>query len=157
VERKAPVRIPGKKVGPKTYVHWSALEESDLPVAEIAMASRLIPSGWAFQVVRYDSKTGQVAFVQAPGFDEEDEPVIGEMIVVEKGDDEAVLYRAKDKPQIYHHKWMFVADDYDGFDVEASKSRTERINKLNLDKSRIGYKHIWDEEVIPLLVQEDKR
>ena len=27
-------------------------------------------------------------------------------------------------PYIYHHKWLFVADDYDGFDVEESKARS---------------------------------
>jgi hypothetical protein len=152
------MRTPGKKIGPKTYVHFSALEESGLPLERLLQASRALPEGWLFQVVRYDASTGDVAFIQSPDFDTADEPLVGDMYVV-YGEDltrsripEATFRPYSDRhPQIYHHKWMFVTDDYDGFDVAASKRRSEAIEQLDIDKSRIGWKHIWDEEVAPLL------
>ena len=55
----------------------------------------------------------------------------------------------KSKGQIYHHKWMFVSDDYNAFNIEESKAWSEKwTNVLPNDraiKSRIGYKKYWQE------------
>ena len=52
-------------------------------------------------------------------------------------------------PYIYHHKWLFVADDYDGFDVEESKSRSDAWLALpQVDKSRIGRACYWHTHVV---------
>jgi len=58
-------------------------------------------------------------------------------------------------PDIYHHKWLFVADDYQGFDVVASKTRSEQWIALgDVDRSRIGRKSYWEERVVPQLNEE---
>jgi hypothetical protein len=63
-----------------------------------------------------------------------------------------------DDPYIYHHKWLFVSDDYEEFDVEASKSRSERWMALtDVDRSRIGRKSYWDEQVVPRIGQSDRK
>ena len=58
---------------------------------------------------------------------------------------------------IYHHKWMFVDDDYNGFDIQESKRRSslwrDAIDKYaeqnNIKKrtisSRIGKQNYWFE------------
>ena len=52
--------------------------------------------------------------------------------------------KQKSSPQIYHHKWLFVTDDYPGFDVEESKNRSRKwVSLPNIDYSRIGYKKFW--------------
>jgi len=52
-------------------------------------------------------------------------------------------------PYIYHHKWLFVADNYQGFDVAASKQRSELWMKLpDVDRSRIGRKSFWETQVV---------
>ena len=43
-------------------------------------------------------------------------------------------------PFIYYHKWLFVADDYPGYDVAKSAAR-----------SRIGNKSYWEHFVVPRL------
>lgn len=53
-------------------------------------------------------------------------------------------------PYIYHHKWLFVADDYRGFDVAESKARSEQWIALgDVDRSRIGRKSYWEASVVP--------
>jgi len=55
-------------------------------------------------------------------------------------------------PYIYHHKWLFVADDYGGFDVDESKRRSLAWMSLpDIDKSRIGRKSYWEDHVLPRL------
>ena len=67
-------------------------------------------------------------------------------------DGRITLTRQKTIPQIYHHKWLFVKDDYKGFDVEESKKRSIKwlsvSDKINM--SKIGYKNYWENEVLPL-------
>jgi hypothetical protein len=58
-------------------------------------------------------------------------------------------------PYIYHHKWLFVADDYDGFDVEESKARSDAWLALpEVDKSRIGRACYWHTHVVPRLDEQ---
>ena len=55
-------------------------------------------------------------------------------------------------PYIYHHKWLFVAEDYAGFDVEESKRRSQQWIALEgVDRSRIGRKRYWEQHVVPRL------
>ena len=55
-------------------------------------------------------------------------------------------------PYIYHHKWLFVDDDYRGFNVEESKVRSQHwIGLGDVDRSRIGRESYWNEQVIPRL------
>lgn len=55
------------------------------------------------------------------------------------------------KGQVYHKKYMFVAPNYTGFDIDAEKNRAEKYDellKMHEDKkikSKIGYRKKWDE------------
>ena len=52
--------------------------------------------------------------------------------------------------------WRFVADDYAGFDVAASKQRSLTWMALEgIDKTRIGRKSYWVKQVIPRLSSAD--
>jgi len=52
--------------------------------------------------------------------------------------------------------WRFVADDYAGFDVAASKQRSLTWMALEgIDKTRIGRKSYWVKLVIPRLSSAD--
>ena len=52
----------------------------------------------------------------------------------------------KKNPQIWHHKWMWVKDDYSGFDVEKSKMRSElwKDKVTKEERRKIGYLSFWD-------------
>ena len=93
--------------------------------------------------------TGAVSFIKSPDFDTADEPIVGDVITV-KPDGTTRRRSRRADPQIYHHKWLFVADDYKGFNVAASKRRSATWLKLaDIDKSRIGTKSYWEEHVVP--------
>ena len=113
---------------------------------------RLIPD-WEWHIARVNKTSGQVALIKSPDWDTADEPTVGDMMVV----DGTTMKRRPDTGMIYHHKWCFVADDYVGFDVEASKARSEAWESLDppVNKSKIGRRTHWDGEVLPRL--EDAR
>jgi hypothetical protein len=57
-------------------------------------------------------------------------------------------------PYIYHPKWLFVEEDYAGFEVAASVQRSAACMSLtDVDKSLIGRTSYWNEHVVPRLNQ----
>lgn len=144
-------RVPGKRVGGTVYVHRSALERSRIPKDLVQRAMSRLPEGWDFAVVRWDSRTGEVAFLQSPDWDLAPEPEVGDLVAVLPDGSVRTRRASRTSPQIYHHKWMFVADDYPGFDVAESKARSRRWEALDPDRRRIGYKAYWEREVLPRL------
>lgn len=142
-------RKPGKKVGSCIYIHYSCFYGTRIPMDDVLEGLRKIPSNFIATIIKYDSKTKNISFINSPDWNCSHEPLVGEIYTVTpKGE---VKYRKfnDQNPQIYHHKWMFVQDDYDGFDVEASKKRSKAWEKLKPNKSKIGYKKYWDENVVP--------
>ena len=92
-----------------------------------------------------------VSFIQSDDFDDSDEPTVGDVYTV-KTNGSVVYRRASVDPWIYHHKWLFVADTYDRFDVEAAKERSRRWLALDeIDYRRIGKRSFWQMHVVPRL------
>jgi hypothetical protein len=144
-------RRPGKKVAGSVYVHRSALPQSEIPEQLVARALIALPEDWPYEVIRWNTRSGEIAFIQSPDWDTNPEPVVGHLVAV-LPDGTLRTRRASFKnPQIYHHKWMFVSEDYTGFDVAASRRRSAEWEALKPDKRRIGYQHYWEEQVLPLL------
>jgi len=144
------VRKPGKLVAGKLYFHKSVLDQMDYGIqADVARAVRLAPKGWEWVIARVDVVRGHVALIQSSDWDTAPEPTVGAMVVV-RGDE---VRQQRGSGMIYHHKWMFVADDYDGFDVEASKERSRLWESLNppVDKCLIGRRDYWARYVLPRL------
>lgn len=138
----------GKEIGYAVYVHRD-YEERFGDVVE--WAKRHLPENYEYTVVKLNQRNDSVSFIQCPGFDTEHEPAITGIVVVSA--DGQVQHRSLPAdPYIYHHKWLFVADDYQGFDVAASKERSEKWMKLpDVDRSRIGRKSFWETQILPRL------
>lgn len=138
----------GKDIGGAVYLHRTY--EHKLGHA-IAAAKTKLPSDFDYQIVKYDYRTNAVSFVQCEDFDSAPEPTVGDIVTV---DAEGTVRRRRPPrdPEIYHHKWLFVAEDYDGFDVEASRQRSLAWMRLEgIDRKRIGRKSFWDQYVVPRL------
>ncbi|MBI3928051.1 MAG: class I SAM-dependent methyltransferase [Armatimonadetes bacterium] len=145
----------GKVIGDHVYVHRSALDSSDVPARVVASRARHLPRGFRYDIVKYDRKSEAVSFIQSPDWDTADEPTVGDSCRVTP-DGKAVLRKANpENPQIYHRKYQFVRPDYTGFDVDASRRRAQRWEKLKPDLSRIGYKKYWESQVLPRLADDD--
>lgn len=105
------------------------------------------------EIVKVDVKNNKVSFIKSPDWDIAREPLVGDAYMIDLNENAPLRKRTvkitKSKGQIYHHKWMFVADDYQGFDIEESKKWSEKWQSVipaeRGIKSRIGYKKYWDE------------
>ena len=139
----------GKEIGGAVYVHKQY--ESLLPEA-VQKAKRFLPPEFSYTVVKYQLSDETVSFIQSSDFDSADEPTVEDLYTIKT--DGSVSFRRKlADPWIYHHKWLFVADDYQGFNVEASKARSRRWLALaNIDFRRIGKKSFWAEHVVARLI-----
>jgi len=137
------MRTPGKIVGTRVYIHRSC-ELRQVPADLLQKAKRYAGAKIAgYTCVRYDRKTSSIAFQFSADFDEADEPTLDRTISVSVG---GRITEVEGGTQIWHHKWAWVTDDYQGFDVEASKRRSElwAPHVTKEEKRKIGYKKYWD-------------
>lgn len=148
----------GKVIGGEHYVHKDyehVLSDQDgLNKAKQHLSPEHLNK---YNAVKHNKKEGTFSFIHSPDFDKSDEPISGESHKVHP-DGRVTITKQKSDPQIWHHKWQWVADDYKGFDVEKSKQRSKNHKvvtdhiKLHSDPKvmkRIGTKSYWDKNVVP--------
>jgi len=132
----------GKEIGGEIYAHKKY--EKQFP--GVAVAKQHLPKNFRYHVVKFNRKMGSFSFITSPDFDANPEPSVDGGIKVHANGD-VVSYKAAG--WIYHHKWMFVADGYKGFDVEESKRRSSSWTLVKgVDKSRIGQRAYWEKYVL---------
>lgn len=139
-------RSVGKRIGGVLYLHRSAVGENAL----VESAAALLPDGFRYEVVKINEKSREVSFIDSPDWDTAPEPMVGDSCRVRPDTGEITFRSARKRnPQIYHHKWMFVADDYQGFSVEESKQRSDAWmhSGIPYDSKRIGNLDYWKENV----------
>ena len=140
------MRKPGKKVGTCIYVHRQ-YREAVIPQDAWDHALHVLggeePEGYTG--IKYDRKKQSLTFQWSPDFDTAPEPTVGLCIMAQWDGTMRVMHPPKD-PMIWHHKWLWVADDYKGFDVEESKARSELWKPYvsGVEKKRIGRKSFWE-------------
>ena len=140
----------GKEIGYAVYVHR---DYEDRLGATVEWAKRHLPEHYEYSVVKLNQRNDSVSFIQCPGFDVEHEPAITAILVV-NATGQVQRRTTPVDPYIYHHKWLFVLDDYSGFNVAESKTRSERWIALgDVDRSRIGRKSFWEENVVHRLLE----
>ena len=135
-----------KHVGTAYYVHKSNVSE----LIKKVVPKELQPDfycllhsiDYAYAIIKYDGNN--VTFISSPDFLTVHEPLVGYCYRYRENEWKKPPKVRKDFKRVYHHRWMFVASDFDGFDVEKEKARTKLLNSLNLDKKRIGNKNYWN-------------
>jgi hypothetical protein len=154
VIKRSPKYGVGKQVGNTIYLHKSV--EDRLPSNILMGALESLPVDFNYDIVKYDENNGNVTFVSSPDWDTSEEPIVGDAILIR--DDGSTRYmKQKESPQIYHHKWLFVNDDYSGFNTEESKERSSNWLKLpDIEFNKIGYKKYWDTNVVPHINESKK-
>ena len=137
----------GKYIGGCLYVHRQY--EGVIPGLEDIKKN--VGGVGGYNLVKYNTETGVVTFICCNGFDTDPEPTLGNSILV-KPDGSYHFFIPHEDPWIYHHKWLMVRDDYQGFNVAESKKRSEAWLALeDIDKSRIGKLSYWTSYVLPRL------
>ena len=115
----------------------------------VVVAKAGLPDDFDYQIVKYNIRTDVVSFVQCSDFDVAPEPTVGDIVIIDSKGKVRRRPQPRD-PEIYHHKWLFVSDDYDGFDVEASRRRSLLWMQFpGIDFRRIGKRSYWNRVVFP--------
>lgn len=136
----------GKRVGPQIYVHKYYADEV-IPKAIWTKANDILTRSYpdfAFNTVVFNVKAKVVRFDQAPDFDTAREPHVGNYIMVYV--DGSRPPRVGYSDSIWHHKWLWVKDDYKGFDVDKSKEWS-RIWLSKLDEPAKGRDMLWKSQL----------
>ena len=146
-------RKVGKRIGGVVYIHRSILPHEDYsPIVEDALS--ILDQDFHFEVIKIDKKNSSVSFIQCEDWNTAHEPTVGDSykVNVETGESKLRKARVKNK-QIYHHKWMFVNDDYTGFDIEEAKQRSKswENSSIEYDPKRIGNFDYWNKVVLSKL------
>ena len=144
----------GKQMGNTIYLHKSVKHKLPAPLLEIAES--LLPPNFSYDNIKYDGNNSNLTFISSPNWDTAEEPIVGDAILI-RGDGSSRFMKQKSNPQIYHHKWLFVDDNYPGFNTEESKQRSEKwVTLPDIEFNKIGYKDYWEKEVIPLIENDMK-
>lgn len=133
----------GKDIGGSLYVHMNYIpDEFKQKVADARLAISIEHPRFDPNVVRIDYKKDSIAFYDSVEFDVSHEPAAGNMVVYK--DD--VVSKIRFVKQIWHHKWLWVKDDYKGFDVDAAYNRSAQwLDHDDIPFARIGNKQTWGE------------
>lgn len=138
----------GKEIGGAVYVHRDYEGRLGDAVAE---AKQHLSARVSYHVVKLNLRTGAVSFIQCVDFDTAPEPTVGEIVTIDVEGNSRQRSQPGD-PEIYHHKWLFVGDDYAGFNVQQSKQRSLAWSALEgIDRKRIGRRSYWNQVVVPRL------
>lgn len=132
----------GKQVGHSLYVHKLYADEV-IPKAVLNKALEIMTRsnpGFDYNTLMWDVKQKIVRFDQAPDFDTAQEPHVGEYISVSL--DGKFPPRKGHSSSIWHHKWLWVKDDYTGFDVDKSKEWS-KLWLSKLDEPAKGTDLTW--------------
>jgi len=146
-------RTPGKKMPFGYYVHKDYVQIiENLYEIDVSRYAKSLPKDFQYTIVKFNPATCDVSFIFSPDWDTSaHESIVGDGYLVRE-DGTTRLNRQHKDPWIYHHKWMFVADDYAGFDVERSKQRSKQWTSLpNINKSKIGKLSYWKAQVLSKL------
>jgi hypothetical protein len=154
----------GKRMGGDIYMEASFMAE-DMPDF-VNEAAKKLPEGFEFKIVKFNTKTQAVSFIQSPDFDTAYEPTVGDSIrVYPDGSIKRTAGRVSNK-QIYHHKWTMVrptdkkrgwgaSNNYKGFNYSDSKERSILMQEVMLKNEdpkvalKIGNQDFWSANILP--------
>lgn len=138
-----------KKVGFNCYVHKTGLNDLYKTIGPDAMKRvqdalcYMFEHDKPFEVVKYNTKSGDISLIDAIGWKERYEPIVGTSVIFKA--DGTIKERPNGK-QVYHMKEVFVPEWYTGFDIEEAERRTKLLNAfpyIKENKSRMGSLEWW--------------
>ena len=95
-------------------------------------------------IIKVNRKQNTISYITCPTWNVVYEPIVEKSYLFNCNNQ---TFRViEDGKRVYHHKWMFVTDDYLGFDIQDCKNRSEVLNNIpefKEKKSLIGNKDYW--------------
>ena len=136
----------GKQVGSAIYVHKLYADQvipKEILDKAIGILTRSNPD-FQYNCLMVDAQNKTVRFDEAPDFDTAREPHVGNYIVVSLNGSSAPRHGHSDS--IWHHKWLWVKDDYNGFDIDKSKEWS-KLWLGKLDEPAKGSDASWQSQL----------
>jgi len=138
----------GKDIGDSIYIHKDYVNDI-ISISDYQKFLKCLNKNFEFNILKIKKDLSSITFINSKDFDFVDEPSLYDSIRIDINGNVKYTKYDSENPPIYHHKWLFVKDDYSGFNVEDSKKRSEKWLKIkDIDFSRIGSKKYWDSNVI---------
>jgi len=130
----------GKVIGGKVYLHINYIDT--LPDPEEAIRALEATNNVSrYRCLSYDPKTSTYMFSASPYFNSANEPTPGQAQKVEVEDNAFKVHTPKVINSIWHHKWMWVDDNYKGFNVKESYEWSKEWAAEISNPS--GSKNVW--------------
>jgi hypothetical protein len=130
----------GKEIGGCVYVHKMYADLFPDINGYLIRLNEVAPN-FEFNIIKYCGSKDSVSFLNSPNFDTADEPTITDYVVVNRDGS----HKKGKSNTIYHHKWLFVRDDYPNFDVDEAFARSRDWLQLpDIDFTRIGKPEVWN-------------
>jgi poly(A) polymerase len=110
----------GKQVGPQIYVHKKYAHEV-IPHDKLRVAAEVLKKvkpNFKFNSLMWNSETGEIRFDESADFDTAREPHVGQYVSISPDG----KVREGRSNAIWHHKWLWVKDDYTGFNVDNARN-----------------------------------
>ena len=157
--KRCPKYGVGKEIGGQIYFHKDYADKIVPPEILEACEEALdyYYSDLYYNCMRWDPKKLEISFQEAPDFDTAREPVVGDYVNViydPNKDPKDFKMKKGHSNYIWHHKWIFVDNNYTGFDVEDSWNWSKRwlstltetsdgngIERWNAQLDRYGLPH----------------
>lgn len=148
----------GKEIGGEIYFQKDYANEivpSDVLGDCESILYENYPS-FEYNCMKYDPKRKRLAFQECPDFDTAREPVVGNWIAIELTDTGDFKITSGHSNYIFHHKWIWVRNDYSGFDVEDSWNWSkEWLNTLQETSDGNGISR-WNAQLDKYNLHHDK-
>lgn len=127
----------GKSIGGKLYVHRRYMR-SVVPLDLLEWILNRLPYGTKYNTIMWDTDSDSIRFDEALNFNTAREPWAGKFVTVDtKGN---LNFGATQS--IWHHKWLWVKDSYNGFNVKKSYEWSKTwLGKM--EKPASGVRSIW--------------
>ena len=134
----------GKVIGGRIYVHRDYVDRLPEPLqrlySDATQAMQGVDPNFRWNATAIDLKGDKVTLMEAPDFDTADEPHVGVYWTVAPGKPP----KRGQTSQIWHHKWLWVDDDYRGFDVDQSFERSRKWLAIpDIPFAKIGKDEFW--------------
>ena len=142
-----------KQVRNCLYAHKSNIEElsEKLDVKEQGFLMDFIYNFMSedFDVIKFDKENKHISIIKCIEWDKVFEPKILNVDIYTYDLKHIKHIKYNNNNPIYHNKWMFVSNDYSGFDINESKERTKMLEITipcySTIKNKIGRINFWSE------------
>jgi hypothetical protein len=133
----------GKEISGKVYFHRLYWEEYLDPGTWERILSVADTEAFLFDCVMVDLRSGKVRLDEAPDFDTAREPMVGKTLTyIAEGEIKLGSSKA-----VWHHKWLWVKDDYQGFDVQESFDWSHRWLQTLTEPAKGGSLDAWHKQL----------